>query len=153
VQDETGIEIAHFDVWSWKRFQKLPGGTHMFQSLRQRGRIAKWLSAGVLASACLALAPPGIRSASAETDDPVVEVSVAPPAPLVEVVPQPKPHHFWVHGYWRWNGRSHVWVPGYYEAERRGYVFREPHWENIGGHWYFHEGGWHRRLGSQHKRR
>ena len=84
----------------------------MFQSLQRHRRLAKWLSASVVAGACLIAAPHGVTTASAA---PVVEVRIAPPAPRVEVVPaRPSPHHFWVHGYWAWNGRAHVWVPGRY---------------------------------------
>jgi hypothetical protein len=123
----------------------------MFQSLQQRRGVASWLSAGIVLSACLVFSPQGVRSASAEpAEAPAIEVRLAPPDPLVEVVPpRPSHRHFWVHGHWSWNGRSHVWVPGYYEVERRGYVYREPRWENVGGHWYFHEGAWHRRWGGQ----
>jgi hypothetical protein len=114
----------------------------MFQSSQHSRRIAQWLSASVLAGACLIASPHGVSSASAA---PVVEVRIAPPAPRVEVVPaRPSPRHFWVHGYWGWNGRAHVWVPGRYEVERRGYVYREPRWEGGRGRWHFREGGWHR---------
>jgi hypothetical protein len=115
----------------------------MFQSLQQSRRLAKWLSASVVAGACLIASPYGVSTASAE---PVVEVRIAPPATRVEVVPaRPSPHHFWVHGYWAWNGHAHVWAPGRYEVERRGYEYREPRWEGGHGHWHFRDGGWHRR--------
>jgi hypothetical protein len=114
----------------------------MFQSMQHRRRIAKWLSASVLAGACLIAAPHGIRIASAE---PVVDVRIAPPPDRVEVVPmRPSPHHFWVHGYWAWGGRAHTWVPGHYEQERRGYAYRESRWEGGNGHWRYHRGGWYR---------
>ena len=106
-------------------------------------RIGQWLAAGIVAGACLISSPCGISTAAAE---PMVEVRVAPPAARVEVVPRrPSPRHFWVHGYWAWNGRAHVWVPGRYVVERRGYEFRESHWEENHGHWRFHHGGWYRR--------
>ena len=114
----------------------------MFQSLQNNHRLAKWLSASVLAGACLIASPQGVRVASAE---PFVDVRVAPPAPRVEVVPvRPSPHHFWVHGYWGWNGHAHAWTPGRYEVERRGYAYREPRWEGGRGHWRFRDGGWYR---------
>src|SRR5450432_3386659 len=114
----------------------------MSQWLQQNHRVAKWLSASVLAGACLIASPHGVSTASAE---PIVDVRIAPPAARVEVVPaRPSRHHFWVHGYWSWDGRAHVWVPGHYEVERRGYVYREPRWEGARGHWHFREGGWYR---------
>jgi hypothetical protein len=113
----------------------------MSQWLQQNRRIAKWLSASVVAGACLVASPHGVKTAAAQ----VFEVRVAPPEPRVEVVPvAPSPHHFWVHGYWGWSGRSHVWVPGRYQVERRGYAYREPHWEPYHGHYRFHQGGWYR---------
>jgi WXXGXW repeat (2 copies) len=74
-------------------------------------------------------------------------VRIAPPETRVEVVPaRPSPHHFWVHGYWAWNGHRHVWAPGHYEVERHGYVYRETRWEEgPHGHWRYHHGGWDRR--------
>ena len=116
----------------------------MSQWLQQNRRIAKWLSASVVAGACLIASPHGVRSASAEA---VVEVRVAPPATRVEVVPaRPSPRHFWVRGYWAWNGRSHVWMRGHYEVARPGYAYRETHWESApNGHFRYHQGGWYRR--------
>jgi len=113
----------------------------MFPSSKQHhSTFAKWLSASVLAGACLIAAP---HAASAA---PVVEVRVAPPVTRVEVVPaRPSPHHFWVHGYWGWNGHAHYWVPGRYEVVRPGYAYREPRWERVHDHYRFHEGVWYRR--------
>ena len=74
------------------------------------------------------------------------QVQVAPPAPMVEVVPAaPSPRHVWVPGYHRWNGHHHVWVPGTYVVPRGGYHRWEPHrWENRGGRYHFVPGGWRR---------
>jgi WXXGXW repeat (2 copies) len=116
----------------------------MLQWSQQNRRFAKWLSASVVAGACLIASPQGVRTASAA---PIVDVRIAPPAPRVEVVPaRPSPHHFWVHGYWAWDGHRHVWTPGRYEVQRPGYGYRESHWERAhdNGHWRYHEGGWYR---------
>lgn len=70
-------------------------------------------------------------------------VTVAPPAPEVEVVGvAPFPGAFWVGGYWGWNAGRHVWVRGRWEAPRPGYRW-EPHmwhrdgrgWREAPGHW------------------
>jgi hypothetical protein len=116
----------------------------MSQWLRQNRRVAKWLSASVVAGSCLIASPHGVRMAAAE---PIVDVRIAPPAPRVEVVPaRPSPRHFWVHGYWAWNGHAHVWTRGHYEVERSGYAYRESRWEDgPHGHWRYHQGGWYRR--------
>jgi hypothetical protein len=75
-----------------------------------------------------------------------VRVAVAPPAPVVEVVPpSPSPRHVWVPGYHRWEGGRHVWVRGEYVVPRPGYTRWEPHrWEHRGGYYHFHAGGWRR---------
>ena len=104
-----------------------------------RSRIVTWLSGAVVAGACVLVAP----TASA---DPYVDVRVAPPAVRVETIPpRPSAHHFWVHGYYNWNGREHVWVPGRYEVERPGYGYREGRWEGGRGHYHYVQGGWYRR--------
>jgi hypothetical protein len=115
----------------------------MYSALKPQRCIAHWICASAVAGVCLITSPRGISTAFAE---PIVEVRVAPPAARVEVVPRaPSARHFWVHGYWAWNGRAHVWVPGSYVVERRGYEFHESRWEEAHGHWRFHRGGWHRR--------
>lgn len=71
-------------------------------------------------------------------------VGVAPPAPIVEVVPpHPAPGYVWRPGYWSWNGFRYVWVPGVYVvAPRPGvvwvpgrWVVRRRGWVWVGGHW------------------
>lgn len=70
-------------------------------------------------------------------------VEGAPPAPRVEMIPvAPGPDHFWVGGYWRWNGAwvwvggrwvarpwyGAVWVGGHWARHGRGYVWVDGHW-------------------------
>ncbi len=76
----------------------------------------------------------------------VYRVRVAPPAPVVEVIPvAPSPRHVWVPGYHRWQRNRHVWVPGAYQLPRGGYTRWEHHrWENRGGNYHFVPGGWRR---------
>ena len=70
-------------------------------------------------------------------------VTVAPPAPRVEVVGvAPAPGYFWISGYWGWIGGRHEWVPGRWEAPRPGYRYEPHHWEREGGGWRLHEGRW-----------
>jgi hypothetical protein len=71
-------------------------------------------------------------------------VRIAPPEPVVEVVPpSPGPTYVWVPGYHRWDGRHHVWVRGEYRVPDRGMTRWEPaRWEREGDGYRFHAGGW-----------
>jgi hypothetical protein len=70
-------------------------------------------------------------------------VTVAPPAPEVEVVGvAPYPGAVWIGGYWNWVGGRHVWVRGRWEAGRPGYRY-EPHmWRREGNGWREAPGRW-----------
>jgi hypothetical protein len=58
---------------------------------------------GTFAMLAAAPAPAGAR----------VYVKIGPPAPIVETrVVAPGPHHVWIAGYRRSDGRAYVWVPG-----------------------------------------
>jgi hypothetical protein len=85
----------------------------------------------------------GERIASAEE---VVEVvSVAPPAPRVEVIPaRPSPNHFWIPGYYGAfrTGYGHQWNAGRWEGYRPGYAWSQPGWVGGGGRWQYNRGGW-----------
>ena len=74
-----------------------------------------------------------------------VVVGVAPPAPLVEVVPV-RPvvgYQVWRPGYWSWTGARYVWVPGVYVTPPRPraawvpgrWVAGRRGWVWVGGHW------------------
>ncbi|WP_243039691.1 YXWGXW repeat-containing protein [Dyella sedimenti] len=71
-----------------------------------------------------------------------IGINVAPPAPVYEVVPPPRPGYVWAPGYWRWEGHRHVWVHGYWIPARPGFVYHQPHWEHYRDGWRFHEGYW-----------
>lgn len=74
-----------------------------------------------------------------------VVVGVAPPAPLVEVVPALPVggYRVWQPGYWSWSGARYVWVPGVYVAPPRPraawvpgrWVAGRRGWVWVGGHW------------------
>jgi hypothetical protein len=74
-----------------------------------------------------------------------VQVTVAPPADRVEVIPvRPSPAYSWIHGHWSWDGSGYRWVGGHW-----GFVPRESH-EWVHGHWYrsgnyyfYASGYWH----------
>lgn len=74
-----------------------------------------------------------------------VYASVAPPAPLVEVVPpQPGPGYAWINGYWGWDGQRYVWNRGSwglppgpgYAWQPYGWVAAGPGYRFVPGRWY-----------------
>jgi hypothetical protein len=81
----------------------------------------------------------GEKTASAEE-----VVSVAPPAPRVELVSAaPSANHFWAPGYWRYHHLyGHQWQPGSWQVRRPGYAWTQPTWGRAGGGWAFRRGGW-----------
>jgi hypothetical protein len=71
-----------------------------------------------------------------------VDITVAPPAPQVEVVPEPRAGFVWAPGYWEWRGGAHVWIPGRWLGERHGYHWVPDRWEQRGDHWHHWRGHW-----------
>jgi hypothetical protein len=107
-------------------------------------KLVQGLSTFVLSAALsggMALTP-GV----AQAQEVEVEVQVQPPAPRVEVIPAaPSAQHFWIHGYWGWQGGAHVWMPGRYEVLRPGWGWEEAHWAAVGPRWHFYPGHWYHR--------
>ena len=71
-----------------------------------------------------------------------VDIDIAPPSPVLEVVPPPRVGFVWAPGYWVWRGHRHVWVPGHWVRARAGWHWVPPHWVEVGGRWHFVEGHW-----------
>jgi hypothetical protein len=75
-----------------------------------------------------------------------VVVDVAPPPPRAEVVGvAPTAHHFWIPGYWGWDGGRHVWFDGRWEVARPGWGWERARWAHAGHSWRFAPGRWYRR--------
>ncbi len=73
-------------------------------------------------------------------------VSVAPPAPQVEVVPGPRRGYVWAPGHYEYRGNQYTWVQGRWMADRQGYAYAEPRWVQRGnGEWQRVGGNWERR--------
>src|SRR5580658_1160645 len=73
-------------------------------------------------------------------------VSMAPPAPQVEVYGAPPvAGYVWLGGYWNWVGGRHVWVAGHWSAPRPGYRWAPARWEHRGDGWHMTGGVWVRR--------
>ena len=71
-----------------------------------------------------------------------VDITVAPPAERVEVVPAPRSGYVWAPGYYRWDGGHHIWVKGHWIREREGHHWVAHRWEQRGDRWHFEEGHW-----------
>jgi hypothetical protein len=71
-----------------------------------------------------------------------VDINVAPPPAVVEVVPEPRAGYVWAPGYHHWDGRRHLWVKGHWIRERRGHEWVAHRWEQRGDRWHFEEGHW-----------
>lgn len=84
---------------------------------------------------------PSVAQAAVDVD---LIVRIPPPAPRVEVVPEPRVGFVWVPGYWSWRENRHVWVAGTWVRERPGYVYERPTWVERDGQWRFARGGWYR---------
>ena len=73
-------------------------------------------------------------------------VTIAPPAPQVEVYGAPPAGGYvWLGGYWNWVGGRHVWVAGHWAAPRPGYRWEPHHWVHGGDGWRLTGGAWVRR--------
>jgi hypothetical protein len=72
-------------------------------------------------------------------------VTVAPPAPQVEVIGAPPvAGYVWFGGYWNWVGGRHVWVAGHWGAGRPGYHWVAHRWVEGRGGYHLEEGHWAR---------
>ena len=115
-----------------------------------RRRLGLALALGLSASlgACIVVPvgrPHDGRSRSDGDDYGGEVVTVAPPAPQVDVViAAPGPGFFWIGGYWAWVGGRHVWIGGRWQAHRPGL-----RWVPYG--WYRQPGGWRARPGRWEK--
>ena len=73
-----------------------------------------------------------------------LEVTIAPPADRVEVIPAPREGYVWQRGYWRFEpeGQRHVWVDGRYVQNREGHRFIQGEWRHEGNKYRFSAGHW-----------
>lgn len=96
---------------------------------------ASLLLAGALLGGCVVAPAPGYYRGAV--------VTVAPPAPLVEVVGvAPAPGYLWFGGYWNWVGNRHVWVAGHWGPGRPGYYWVPHAWVPAAGGWRLARGHW-----------
>jgi hypothetical protein len=101
-------------------------------------RLSPVVLAGVVATGVV------VTSHVAQAQEVEVEVVQQPPVARVEVIPAaPSPRHFWIHGYYGWNGTAHYWNPGRYEVMRPGWGWSEARWVGVGGRYHFYPGRWY----------
>jgi hypothetical protein len=122
--------------------------------MSDRVSTARLLIAGgvsaLLLSACVVAPPrtevvyrsyPTYSTAPGDT----VLVDMAPPAPVVEVVPPvPFVGAVWVNGFWGWSGSRHVWTAGHYIRPLAGHRWVPHRWEPVNGRWVLRGGFWMR---------
>lgn len=94
---------------------------------------------GALLAATLAGLMPAAASAQ------VTIIRMAPPAPVVETVPAPRPGYVWAAGHHEWRGNQYVWVPGQWYVDRPDYEYRTARWVERNGQWQMVGGDWVRR--------
>ena len=92
----------------------------------------------VLFAAGLAAAP-AVSLAATE-----FEVTIAPPADRVEVVPAPREGYVWQKGYWRYDndGKRYNWADGQYIKGREGHRYIQGEWRHEGEKHRFTRGHW-----------
>jgi len=72
----------------------------------------------------------------------VRDVTVAPPAPIVEETPAPREGYVWAPGYYDYTQNKHHWNKGHWMRERKGYTYVGPHWVDENGHWNLFAENW-----------
>lgn len=78
-----------------------------------------------------------------------INIVVAPPAPMHEVVPMVQPGYVWAPGYWAWNNDRHIWVRGRTIVQRDGYLWVPDRWVQQGGSYVRQPGRWERSLDAK----
>jgi WXXGXW repeat (2 copies) len=73
---------------------------------------------------------------------PLIDITIAPPAPRHEDMPSARAGFTWAPGYWRWDGHAHVWEAGHWEKDHPGHHWVPAVWTSAGGHYHFVEGHW-----------
>ncbi|MEP6825366.1 MAG: hypothetical protein ABI919_11180 [Ramlibacter sp.] len=73
-----------------------------------------------------------------------VIITVAPPAPVQEVVPAPRRGREWAPGHYEWRRGRHQWVAGHWIKSRPGYAYSGPRWVERDGRWSMEQGRWMR---------
>jgi WXXGXW repeat (2 copies) len=71
-----------------------------------------------------------------------LNIRVAPPAQVVEVMPATPRGYVWVPGHWAWQNDRYVWIRGRNVVQRPGYMWAPDRWEQRGETYYRNPGRW-----------
>ena len=71
-----------------------------------------------------------------------IEITVAPPADRVEVVPAPREGYIYERGHYVYDGQQYVWNEGKFIRHREGHVYTPYALEHRGEKYYFRPGHW-----------
>lgn len=99
-----------------------------------------FLSAALAASALMM----GMLPTAADAQLSII-LQTAPPAPIYEVVPAPRPGYIWAPGHHQWHNNQYVWTTGQWYRERPGYDFRGAQWVERNGRWTMVGNDWRQR--------
>ena len=97
-----------------------------------------WKRMAMVGACALASATAQVPASAAD-----ISVTIGPPAPRYEVVPDARHGYAWAPGYWTWRNGRYDWVAGHWIRERPGYYWHPDRWEQRGDRWYRMQGGWH----------
>jgi hypothetical protein len=100
----------------------------------------------LLMGACaLALAAVTASGCASSPKRAVCVMDTAPPAPIAEATPAPRPGWIWRAGHWESRGGQWTWQPGDWQHERGpGFVWRDGFWTRYGNRYHWVDGHWER---------
>ncbi|MGO4305350.1 MULTISPECIES: YXWGXW repeat-containing protein [unclassified Cupriavidus] len=101
--------------------------------------VVRAVTAAALLWSAIAFAPSAMAQVNIN-----IGIGVAPPAPVYEVVPGPRPGYIWQPGYWDWDDHyhKHNWKKGKWAKARPGYVYESPRWVQASNGWVMQPGRW-----------
>jgi hypothetical protein len=71
-----------------------------------------------------------------------IEITIAPPANRVEIVPAPRTGYIYEPGHYAYDGEKYEWKQGTFIEERPGHVYTPYAFERRGDKYYLRPGHW-----------
>lgn len=102
------------------------------------------IAAGIAALSLLGLGATAQAAPAVVAPSPqVLVVPAAPPAPVYEAVPAPRPGYAWAPGHYEFRDGRYVWLSGRWIEDRPGWQWQEARWlQRPDGSWYLVGGQW-----------